>query len=182
MVRPLCAVILCALVSGCTLLVEGAIAKPDGGVGPDGGPCVDTPFDDGFTDGGVRFKGNVTALWSHGPSGPPALHPRPEYYGAGLAFVQSGQLYLGGGNDRGAGLYGAVALAAGGLGFGLTALSAAHNADAGTARRRAHLADIFYVGALAGAGAALYLWRTDTSSARVAPTAGGASASVELRW
>ena len=78
----------------------------------------------------------------------------------------------------------ALALAAGGAGFGLTALSAAHNGEAGTARRRAHVADALFAGALIGAGVAVYLWRTDDSRAAATASAvpAGGQVSVAVRW
>ena len=68
---------------------------------------------------------------------------------------------------------GALALLAGGLLAGGTALSAARRGDAGTARPRAHIADALFVGAGLCAGASVYLW----TSGRPA-----VAASLRMRW
>ena len=78
---------------------------------------------------------------------------------------------------------GAVALAGTGTIIGITALSAAKDGNSGTAKPRAHLADILFGTALLAAGAAAYLWFTGTPAVAVAgPVPGGAAAAVAFAW
>jgi hypothetical protein len=78
---------------------------------------------------------------------------------------------------------GALAFAAAGGILGATALSAAKNGDAGTARPRAHIADAFFGAAAICAGVGVYLWisgKPAVASAGAGPS--GAYASLRVAW
>jgi hypothetical protein len=71
---------------------------------------------------------------------------------------------------------GAVALAGAGAIVGARALSAARDGNSGTARPRAHLADILFGSAALAAGAGAYLWFS------AAPAPGGAAVTAGGAW
>lgn len=78
---------------------------------------------------------------------------------------------------------GAVALAGTGAVIGATALSAARSGDSGTARPRAHLADLLFGAALIAGGAGAYLWFSGHPAAAAAgPLPGGAGAALAVAW
>ena len=78
---------------------------------------------------------------------------------------------------------GALVLLGTGAAVGATALSAARSGDAGTARPRAHLADLLFGAALIAGGAGAYLWFFGRPAAVAAgPLPGGAGAAVAVAW
>ena len=78
---------------------------------------------------------------------------------------------------------GAVALAATGAVVGATALSAANSGVSGTARPRAHLADVLFAAALLAGGAGAYLWFSGHPAVAAAgPRPGGGGAALAVAW